>query len=128
MKITIKLERAADAYEALVKLSREKLAYRTAHAMMLLKKELHKEAEFLQDEELKIAKEHAVLDEEGKIKWVGAGKFQIREGMQKQYRKAMQELLETEVSIEQMKAAIPPENITLEQMEALDGLLIFEEG
>ena len=128
MKVTIKLERAADAYEALVKLSREKLTYRTAHAMMLLKKELHKEAEFLQDEELKIAKEHAVLNEAGEIQWIGDGKFQIREGMQKQYRKAMQELLETEVLIEQMKAAIPPENITLEQMEALDGLLIFEEG
>ena len=128
MKITIKLERAADAYEALVKLSREKLAYRTAHAMMMIKKELHKEAEFLQDEELKIAKEHAVLNGEGEIQWIGDGKFQIRDGMQKQYRKAMQELLETEVLIEQMKAAIPPENITLEQMEALDGLLIFEEG
>lgn len=128
MKITIKLERAADAYEALVKLSREKLTYRTAHAMMLLKKELHKEAEFLQDEELKIAKEHAVLNEEGEIQWIGDGKFQIREGMQKQYRKAMQELLETEVLIEQMKAAIPPESITMEQLEALEGLLIFEEG
>lgn len=127
MKKTVKLEQAARAYEALVALSREVMAYRTAHAMMLLKKELQKEAEFLQQEEMKIAKQHAVLDENGNIAWVDSGRFRLKTGEEAQYRKKIQELQDTEISVEAVKTEKPPEMMTMEQAEALDGLLVFEE-
>lgn len=123
----MKLADCAKAYMALEQMKRTPCSYKTAHAMMKLRNQLREDVEYLQSEEMKIAKSCAVLDENGEILWTQPGRFQIRAGMEETFRREMQELSGVETKVEPVKAGTPPESITMEQLEALEGLLIFEE-
>lgn len=124
----MKLVDCAKAYQALEEMKKTECSYKTAHAMMKLKNKLREEVEYLQSEELKIAKRCAVLDGSGEIAWTQPGRFQIRDGMEETFRNEMRELSSVSTEVAPVEAGAPPESITMEQLEALEGLLIFEEG
>lgn len=123
----MKLKRCARAYDALVQMKNAKCSYKTAYAMMRLKRELENEVVFLQEKELELAKRCAVLDDHGEIKWTEPGRFRLREDMVAEYHAGMEELNNLDVEITAVKTEKPPETMTMEQAEALDGLLVFEE-
>lgn len=123
----MKLSKCADGYRALLELGKEPCSFQTAHAMMKLKRKLQEEAEYLAEQEMKLAQKYAVLDDQGKIRWTGEGRFQLRPGQAEAYRAEVAELMNIDVSITPEEAAAPPERITMEQLEALEGMLIFKE-
>lgn len=123
----MKLSKCADAYRALLELGKVTCSFQTAHAMMKLKRKLQEEAEYLAEQEMKLAQKYAVLDDQGKIRWTGEGRFQLRPGQAEMYRAEVEELLGIDVSITPEQAEAPPEKITMEQLEALEGLLLFKE-
>lgn len=122
------IKQCVDAYIALLQINNVPCSYKTAYAMMQLKKELQEQVEFSAEQEMNIAKKYAVKDQNGEIQWIARGRFRVEPDQAKDYYREMEEMQSVEVQISPVQAGAPPESITMEQLEALDGLLIFEEG
>ncbi len=122
------IKQCADAYDALLQIKQVPCSYQTAHAMMRLKNELQEQVEFSAEQEMNIAKKYAVKDQNGEIQWIARGRFRLEPDQAKDYYREMEEMQSVEVQISPVQAGAPPESITMEQLEALEGLLIFEEG
>lgn len=122
------IKQCVDAYNALLQINNVPCSYKTAYAMMQLKKELQEQVEFSAEQEMNIARKYAVKDKTGKIQWIARGKFRLERDKAEDYYREMEEMQGVEVQISPVQAAEPPEHVTMAQLEALDGLLIFEEG
>ena len=122
------IKQCVDAYNALLQINNVPCSYKTAYAMMQLKKELQEQVEFSAEQEMNIARKYAVKDQNGEIQWIARGRFRLEPDQAKDYYSEMEKMQSVEVQISPVQAGAPPESITLEQLEALDGLLIFEEG
>ena len=122
------IKQCVDAYNALLQINNVPCSYKTAYAMMQLKKELQEQVEFSAEQEMNIARKYAVKDQNGEIQWIARGRFRLEPDQAKDYYREMEEMQSVEVQIRPVQAGVPPESITMEQLEALEGLLIFEEG
>ena len=122
------IKQCVDAYNALLQINNVPCSYKTAYAMMQLKKELQEQVEFSAEQEMNIARKYAVKDQNGEIQWIARGRFRLVPDQAKDYYREMEEMQSVEVQISPVQAGVPPESITMEQLEALEGLLIFEEG
>ncbi len=124
----MKLKEAMSAYLAAETLSREKLPYATAAAIVRVKRETREFAELYLQEERKLAEAYAETDEDGMIRIDASGRFRCREGLRAaDYEKSRKDLGETEVAVEARKMRVSaPERITPEQIEALSPWMEFE--
>lgn len=124
----MKLKEAMNAYLAAETLSREKLPYATAAAIVQVKRETREFAELYLQEERKLVEAYAETDENGMIRIDENGRFRCREGLRAaDYEKSRKDLGETEVAVEAQKMRVSaPETITAEQIEALSAWMEFE--
>ena len=119
-----------NAYTALMALHTQEWDYKSAYAIVTLKRKLQPHAEFFAEEEMKLVNEHAAKDENGKIVWTATGKFQFENGEHvREYEAARKALGAVEVDEEFTPLRLPlPQRITPQHLEALENLIIFEEG
>ena len=124
----MKLKEAMSAYLAAETLSREKLPYATAAAIVQVKRETREFAELYLQEERKLVEAYAETDENGMIRIDENGRFRCRDGLRAaDYEKSRKDLGETEVAVEAQKMRVSaPETITAEQIEALSAWMEFE--
>lgn len=124
----MKLKEAMNAYLAAETLSREKLPYATAAAIVQVKRETREFAELYLQEERKLVEAYAETDENGMIRIDENGRFRCRDGLRAaDYEKSRKDLGETEVAVEAQKMRVSaPETITAEQIEALSAWMEFE--
>lgn len=117
----MKLIEAVNAYMAAQALSREKMPYATALAVVKVKRATSDLKDFFVEEERKLVEEYAARDEDGRIRVNENGRFALRAGAcAADYEKARKELAETETGAEGEKIRVrAPETITPEQLEAL---------
>lgn len=123
----MRLTDCAKAYDALEQMKDAKCSYKTAHAMMRLKQRLSTEVAFLQEHEIELAKKCAELNEKGEILFTEPGRFRLRSEKAEEYHAGIKELYQVEVTVDPVQAGKPPEEMTLQQVEALEGILVFEE-
>lgn len=118
-----------NAYAALQPLMDCEWDYKTAHALMMLKRKLQPHASFFSQEELKLVEEFAEKDEKGKVAWKGAGRFNFQDPSRaEEYNKKRMELgmVEIQEELEMVRAPIPA-TIKPAQLEALEGFIEFYE-
>lgn len=123
------LIRCVNAYSAVASMMNKEWDYSTAHALMLLKKELQPHVDFYSEEELKLVQEYAQKDEKGKVIWKGSGGFSFRNPRAaEKYNRKIRELgaVEVEKEFVPVKAAAP-QSIQPVILEALDGFVEFVE-
>lgn len=123
------LMQCANAYMAVMGMMEKEWDYATAYALVELKRELYPHVVFYQQEERKLVERYAARDEKGKILWDGNGRFVFREPERAQeYSARRQELglVEAEGAFQPRRVS-RPESIRPAQLEALEGLLVFEQ-
>jgi len=108
------LKQCVDAYAAVAAMMEKEWDYKTAHALVMLKRKLQPQVDFFAKEEMKLAKEYAKLDKKGNIIFTERGTFPFREK-----EKAQEDFKPLRVPM--------PERITPAQLDALEGFLEFEE-
>ena len=125
----MKLIECVNAYMAAVELSQQDLDFKTAYALVRLKKKLQTQFDFIAKEEAKLTEEYADRDENGEIIWKGPGKFQIRDIKRvEEYSKRREELGDMDVQEEFTPWRAPvPKSIKPANLEALEGFIVFEE-
>lgn len=123
------LKQCVDAYGAVLDMMEKEWDYKTAHALVTLKRKLQPHVDFFTKEEMKLAKEYAKLDKQGNIIFTERGTFPFREkDMAKEYAARRTELGTVKVQEDFKPLRVPmPERITPAQLEALEGFLEFEE-
>ena len=122
------LKQCADAYAAVLELEKREWDYKTAHALVTLKRRLQPQADFFARGEMKLAREYARLDGKGNVILTERGTFLFREpGMAQEYARRRTELglVEVQEDYEPLRAPVPG-SITPAQLEALEGFLEFE--
>lgn len=123
------LIQCVNAYAALLPLMDREWDYKTAHGLMMLKRKLQLHASFFSQEEMKLAQEFAEKDENGQIRWKGAGRFAFQDPSRaKEYDSRRTELGAVEIQEQWEPLRIPvPEAIKPAQLEALEGFIEFYE-
>lgn len=125
----MKLIEAVNAYIAASELSEREFDYETAHALMMVKRELLMHVQFYSDEEIKLAEEFAAKDGDGKIIYTAPGRFAIREDMNSEdYTTKKTALGEVFIEDPPKRVIPPPERITAKQLEALLPVIDFGGG
>lgn len=123
------LIQCVNAYAALQPLMDQEWDYKTAHALMMLKRRLQPHASFFSQEEMKLAEEFAEKDEDGKIQWKGTGRFAFQDPSRSQeYAGRRMELgmVEVQEAWNPIRASVPA-SIKPAQLEALEGFIEFYE-
>lgn len=123
------LMQCVTAYGAVLELEKREWDYKTAHALVTLKRRLQPQVDFFTKEELKLAREYAKLDEKGNVILTERGTFPFREpGMAQEYARRRTELglVEVQEAYEPLRVPVPG-SITPAHLEALDGFLTFQE-
>lgn len=123
------LKQCVDAYGAVLDMMEKEWDYKTAHALVMLKRKLQPQVDFFAKEEMKLAKEYAKLDEKGNVILTERGTFPFREKEKAQeYAERRTELGMVEVQEAYTPLRVPvPGRITPAQLEALEGFLEFDE-
>ena len=122
----MQLLKAVKAYKAITDLGEEKLNFKTAHSLLVAKKELEPHIEFFTQEEMKLVNEYAVKGEDGKVSFEN-GNFQLTAENAEKYVEKHRELDEVEIDIK--KKRLPPiDNVSISALEALSEIFDFEEG
>jgi hypothetical protein len=105
--------------------------YKTAHALVMLKRELQPHVEFFSQEEMKLVEEFAEKDVVNKkILWTDKGAFRFESGKDpSKYAKRRADLgaVEVDWGVERVKVPFPA-SITPAQLEALEKFIEFEEA
>lgn len=118
------------AYMAVQAMMEQTFPYKTAHALLMMKRALQPHAEFFSGEEMKLVETFADKDiETGNIVWLGKGTFRFAAGKNpEEYTKKRMELSMLEIEWEHKKIKAPiPSSITPAQIEALEDFIEFEE-
>ena len=119
------------AYMAVQALMEQAFPYKTAHALVMLKRALQPHVEFFSQEEMKLVEEFAEKDVVNhKILWTDKGTFRFEAGKDPaEYARRRADLgaVEVEWGIERVKAPFSA-SITPAQLEALEKFIEFEEA
>lgn len=124
----MKLKKIVDAYLATLELSRTDTDYKTAYALMKLKKKTQNQFEFYVQQERELLEKYADKDENGSVIYFDKANVRISDPERlREYEKARRELneLETDDKIRQYSAPVP-KSIKPSILEALDGFILFE--
>lgn len=126
----MQLIQCVSAYIALLALSDKECDYRTAHALVTLKRMLKPHVEFYAGEEKKLVSEYAEKDERGDVVFTPQGTFKFRnEAKAGEYAARRAELNAVPVAEDFSPASVSmPVSISPAHLEALEGFLVFEEG
>lgn len=126
----MKLFAAVKASAALEELMEEKLPYQTAYLLLKRKRELETAVRLFEQEEWKLVNQYAKKDECGQIDWVKPGAFRFAsEKDQQEYAQRMEELREMEIEENHEPIIMePPEQISANTLEALEGVVEFRGG
>jgi hypothetical protein len=119
------------AYMAVQGLMDQPFPYKTAHALMMLKRELQPHVDFFSGEEMKLVERFAEKDtESNKIVWTGKGAFRFAEGKDPaEYARCRVELGSVHVDwCAERKMVQFHASITPAQLEALEKFIEFEEA
>lgn len=125
----MKLVECVKAYGAVLELSEREWDYKTAYALVVLKRRLEEPVGFYNREELKLVAEYAAKDEKGNIRLDERGTFTFAQPKRAgEYLQKRQELGQVEVDWPHKPLRLPvPGSIKPAQLEALEGFLNFEE-
>ncbi len=118
------------AYMGVKAMMEQECSYKTAHALLMLKKMLQPHAEFFANEEMKLASQFAVKDEAGAPLITEKGVFEFKDGADPaKYNEKRRELGMVSVEIDFEPVRVPvPAVIKPVHLEALEKFIIFEEG
>jgi len=122
------LIQCVNAYAATVALAEREWDYKTAYALVTLKRKLQPHVDFYTGEELKLVEEYGERDSAGKV-IINNGKFTFKDadGAQ-EYERRRRALGMLEVSEQFTPAVVPlPGSIKPVHLEALEGFIVFEE-
>ena len=116
-----------NAFMACEGLMEKEMDFKTAHAVMLLRHDLKKHADFFAAEEMKLVGEYAKKTEAGEIAWEEDGRFVFdRAEDAETFKKRRGELGMTEVEDFAPRKAGKIKEVRPAQLEALFGFLEFE--
>ena len=123
----MKLNQTVNAYMAVLELSVKDMDYKTAYALVRLKRKLKPHADFFLAEEKKLMEEYAAKDEKGQVIFATPHTFQFRDPAQmEEYNTRHKELEDVEVQEEFSPWRVSaPKSIRPAHLEALEGLLDF---
>lgn len=126
----MRLEQCVKAYWTVMELSGKDWDYKTAYALVTLKKRLEEPVSFYNREELKLVEEYGAKDEKGNIRVDGRGTFTFAQPERAgEYIQRRQELGQVEADwLHKPLHAPAPDSIKPSQLEALEGFLEFEEA
>lgn len=126
----MKLIQCVDAYAAAVALAECECEYKTAYALVKLKRKLQHQVNFYSKQEYKLMEEYAVKDEQGQIEWAGPGKVQLKDAQAAEaFTSKRKELDEVDIDEEFKPMHVPaPKCIKPVHLEALEGFIVFDEG
>lgn len=119
-----------NAYSAILELERKEQPFKLAYGMMTVKKALQPHVTFFAEKEMKLVKEYAVLGADGRPELTAEGGFRFRDPTRAgEYAVRRTEIGSVEVNEELPCLTVPaPLQIQPVHLEALQGLLIFEDG
>ena len=128
----MKLIKIINAYIALGILAKEKFKFKDSLNIKLLRNKLNAYYEIFADEEKRIVERVCVKDSNGKPVMHAKGYFEFSSDESKnEYVKSMESASNEEVDLEKEGISVititPPNTITAELLEALDGFVIFKE-
>lgn len=123
------LLQCVNAYVAVQGMMDKEWDYRTAHALVMLRRELQPHVSYYQQQELRLVDAYAARDQQGKIRWTAEGKFLFRDPKQaEEFGEKRRELGLVEMQEEFKVRKVPaPGMIQPAVLEALEGFLEFEE-
>jgi len=123
------LVRCVDACLAVNGLMTQEWDYPSAYALTQLRRALQPHADFYIREENKLTLQYGKKDEEGQVCFTPRGTFLCQDPAQAgEYEARRRELGAVEVELDWEERTLPqPERIRPAQLEALEGLLKFEE-
>lgn len=125
----MKLVECVKAYGAAQELSEKEWDYKTAYALVVLKRRLAEPVGFYSREEMKLVAEYAEKDEKGNVRLDERGTFTFAQPERAgEYIQKRQELGQVEADWPHKPLRAPaPGFIKPAQLEALEGFLTFEE-
>lgn len=125
----MKLAECVKAYGVVLELSGREWDYKTAYALVTLKKRLEEPVGFYSREEMKLVAEYAAKDEKGNVCLDERGTFTFAQPERGgEYIRKRQELGQVEADWPHKPLRAPaPDHIQPAQLEALEGFLTFEE-
>lgn len=117
------------AYTAVLQLMDAECEYKTAHALLMLKRALQPHVDFFSAKEMELVDAYAVKNEKGKVAMT-EGKFQLADAYAaSNFKAAKDELCGLEIELDwKIRKVAPPKQIRPVHLEALEGLLEFEGG
>ena len=126
----MKLIKIVNAYMAMCVLAKEKLKFKDALNLTIAKNKFKESYDFFAKAERDIVSEVAKKDDHGKPIRYADGHFDFRDDSAKDvYIRRMEEL--SSVDVDDMSYTViaidPPDKITAELLEALNGFVIFKE-
>lgn len=118
------------AYAAILDMERQEQPFKLAYGMMTVKKALQPHVNFFSEKELELVKEYAVLGKDGRPELTETGGFRFKDPSRAgEYAVRRAELGAVEVNEELPRLTVPaPKTIQPMHLEALQGLLTFEDG
>lgn len=124
------LNSVVKAYLAVDELSQAEHSYQLSLALVKLKDMLKTDVEFYMQQEKKLIKQYALIDDNGNIKLTDKNRFIFRDaGDAPKYAQERQVLENTQTTIDNLPiSAPPPEKIKPALLTALEGFISFEEA
>lgn len=122
----MKLGKIAAAAKPLFELCATAMDYKSAHALMTLRNSLKPHLDFYAAEQMKLVNKYGEKDEEGKLVWKSAATFSLASLADAAvYAQEMRDLGDVDVDVEPVTIK-PPEKISADMIEALEGMVIFD--
>ena len=118
------------AYQAVTGMMNTACDYKTAYALVMLKRRLDPHVQFFIRREQELVDEYAARDGKGGVVWDTPTSFRFADTARAaEYPEKRAELGTIEVTDELKKLHVPvPEHITPAQLEALEPFFVFEEA
>lgn len=126
----MELIRCVNAYTAAAALSQQEWDYKTAYALVMIKKKLQPQVDFYTAQEMQLVERYGERDEKGKVVLSEKGSFRFKDPEQAAEfaaKRAELGMVETEETFAPLRVPAP-ERIRPVYLEALEGFLEFEEG
>lgn len=124
------LIQCVNAYTAVLAMSQQEQEYKTAYALMTLKRKLQPHVDFFTGEEMKLVEQYSVKDGKGKTVLNERGNFTFQDPEKaEEYARRRTELGMVEVNEDFPILYVPaPKAIRPVHLEALEGFMEFEEA
>lgn len=124
------LIQCVNAYTAIMALEERECDYKTAHALVMMKRKLQPHIEFFTKHEMRLVEEYARRGEDGKIELTDRGSFVFADPTKAaEYARRRTDLGMVDVGEDITPLCVPaPAAIRPAHLEALEGFLKFEDG